>query len=488
MTRNPALATLSFAVRPQVVAGYLGQLMLLVSALTLLPLAVALVDAEWRMAIGLAAASLLLGVFGLVAKPVDAAVRIQANEALAVTALSYLLTAGVMALPMAAQGLAPIDALFESVSAITTTGLSTITASEGMPRSLLFLRAWMQWYGGLGIVILSVALLAGDDAIARRLIDEDLADNLATTTRLYARKMLAVYLVLTVTGIAVVTLTGLPLFEAICHVLAAVSTGGFSTYDQSLAGMANGWQRAAVMALCLVGALSLPLYLNLYRRDWRHLRENHEIRALVAAVLLLGVAILVFEGDWRQPTPDSVGDAFLLAVSAQTTAGFSTAPPAQLSAATKWAVILAMAVGGCVGSTAGGIKLLRLLLAFRLIAGALRRTSLASGAVDEPRLGGRLISKDEVVRTFLVVTLFGLGVLFSWLPFLAAGHDPLNALFDVVSATGTVGLSTGVATAALAPGLKAVLCVDMLLGRVEFLALLILLYPRTWVGKRRSSP
>jgi trk system potassium uptake protein TrkH len=468
------------------VARYLGQLMVLVSALTLVPLAVSIANAETGMAVRLAVACLVLAAFGLLVRPADGEFRLQANEALAITALSYLCTALVMAFPLAAHGLAPIDAFFESVSAITTTGLSTLGGIEAAPRSFAFLRAWMQWYGGLGIVVLSVALLVGDDAIARRLVDEDVAENLVTTTRGYARRMLVVYVVLTLAGVAAVALAGVPLFDAVCHVLSAISTGGFSTYDRSLAGM-GGWGRAAVTGVCLLGAISLPLYVNLYRRHWKRVLDNHEVRALAAAIVVVAAAILAFESAGRHPHATTLGDALLLAVSAQTTSGFATVPPADFTAATKWVVILSMAVGGCVGSTAGGMKLLRALLAFRLIGGALRRTSLARGAVDDLWLSGHRIEKGDIVRTFMVVTLFGAGVVLSWLPFLAAGHDPLNALFEVVSATGTVGLSTGVTSVALAPGLKAVLCADMLLGRVEFLAVLVLLYPRTWIGKKRAT-
>jgi trk system potassium uptake protein TrkH len=485
MAKNAALATLSFAARPAVVAKYVGQLMLVVAALTVIPLAVAILDAELDMAWRLAGTALALGALGGAVARLGGQPRIQANEALAIAALSYLATAVAMIVPFRVHGLSTIDALFESVSAITTTGLSTLTDVESMPRSFLFLRAWMQWYGGLGIVVLSVALLVGDDAVARRLVDTDLTENLVTTTRLHARRMIAVYAALTLVGLACIALSGMPLFDAACHVLAAISTGGFSTHDRSLAGFAGGWQRAAVMGVCVLGAVSLPLYVQLYRRNWRSLAQNEEIRALVAMIVVATALIYVLEGAFRPDDPDAFANAAVLAVSAQSTAGFSTVSPASLGPAAKFIVILAMAVGGCIGSTAGGVKLLRMLLAFRLVGGALRRTSLATGAVDEPQLSGRRIGADEMLRACMVIAVFFAGILLSWLPFLAAGRDPLDALFEVVSATGTVGLSAGVTSADLEPGLKGVLCADMLFGRVEFLALLVLLYPRTWFGKRR---
>ena len=107
--------------------------------------------------------------------------------------------------------------------------------------------------------------------------------------------------------------------------------------------------------------------------------------------------------------------------------------------------------------------------------------------MTELRFGGRVVDSAELVRALLPVILFVVVTLVSWLPFMALGYAPLNALFDVVSATGTVGLSSGITAPDLSPLLKAVLCADMLLGRLEFVAILILLYPATWIGKRSGS-
>ncbi len=144
-----------------------------------------------------------------------------------------------------------------------------------------------------------------------------------------------------------------------------------------------------------------------------------------------------------------------------------------------------MAVGGGSGSTAGGIKLLRLLVVLRLLQFFVRRTAMPPHAAAQPRLGGQPLDAEEVQRVALVVVLFGVAAGLSWLAMLIYGYPPLDALFEVVSALGTVGLSTGIASPDLATPLKLVLCADMLLGRLELLALLVLLYPRTWFGKRR---
>jgi len=174
----------------------------------------------------------------------------------------------------------------------------------------------------------------------------------------------------------------------------------------------------------------------------------------------------------------------LNALSAQSTAGFVSLNIADIDAGSKLVLIFAMVLGGCIGSTAGGIKILRLLILLRLFHLLLQRAGMPKNAVVEARLSGRRLETDEIQNALCLVLVFIIFIALSWLAFVAMGHDPLDSLFEVVSAIGTVGLSAGITGPALHPVLKAVLCADMLLGRLEIIAWLILLSPRTWIGKR----
>jgi trk system potassium uptake protein TrkH len=177
-----------------------------------------------------------------------------------------------------------------------------------------------------------------------------------------------------------------------------------------------------------------------------------------------------------------------MAISAQTTAGFSSLAPSGLDAASQVVLIGTMAVGGGIGSTAGGFKLLRLLILLSLLARYVKLLSVPSSAVIDIRIGDRQLGRDEALDALLLILLFGGTVLLSWLPFLIYGIAPLPALFEVVSALGTVGLSSGVSAPDLPGPLKLVLCADMLLGRLELVAWLLIFYPRTWFGQRRRFP
>ena len=180
MATDETLITLAYAVRVRVVLKYLGQLALVLAALTAVPLLVALGYGDHRFALRLAVIIALLLIGGGLFSRLPSPSRVQVNEALVITTLAFLISALLMSYPLMAAGLGFLDALFEAISGVTTTGLSTLASVHDKSQAFLFTRAWMQWYGGLGIVVLSVALLAGHHAASRRLIDpESSSENIA---------------------------------------------------------------------------------------------------------------------------------------------------------------------------------------------------------------------------------------------------------------------------------------------------------------------
>lgn len=480
------LTTLTYAVRGRVLGKYLGQLGLVLALLTLVPLAVAISMGDMPIARRCGEVIVLLAAVCLPLARLRTAQHLQANEALAITALAFVLTSLVMAWPFMAAGMSLIDAWFEAVSGVTTTGLSTLAEIESRSPAFLFARAWMQWYGGLGIATLWVALLLNHQHTLRRLIETTGAENIVTTAQRHARRILTIYAVLTLAGIGMLILLRVEPFSAVTHVLSAVSTGGFSIHDDSLAGF--GAARYALFAVALSGAVSLPVYYALYQRRWRAALADAEPWSLLSACVLVTCLLWLFLGTNGALDPHAAfGQALSMAVSAQTTTGFSTLDVAGLDPASKLTLIGAMFVGGSAGSTAGGIKLLHLLVLLRLLQFVVRRAAMPAHAVAEIRLGGQRLEADDIQRALLIIVLFGAGIVVSWLPFVAAGYAPQDALFEIVSATATVGLSTGITRAELELPLKLVLMADMLLGRVEFVALLVVLWPGTWFGKRDSA-
>jgi trk system potassium uptake protein TrkH len=410
---------------------------------------------------------------------------VQANEGLVLVALMFLFTPLVMCYPMMSSGLSFPDAFFEAVSAVTTTGLSTKATLLGAPKTFLFARAWMQWYGGLGIVVLSLALVMEPGLVAKGLaVSEAESEDLAGGTRSYARRVLKVYAALTALGVIGSLAAGTGFFDGLLYTFAAVSTGGFAPHDDSLASLnrlAQGW----ITLLCLAGAIPLMFYYQRFKEKRSVAVVSLQLKSIIIAgvVVSLAVGATMRLGD-GMAWPQVIHHAPVLAFSAQTTAGFASLPCAKLDAGSKLVLSFSMLAGGGMGSTAGGFKLLRLLMAASVLRLLLLRTCLPKHAVIEPRMAGRRLQDEELRSALLLIVLFVVVASLSWLPFVAMGYAPLDSLFEVASALGTAGLSVGVTSAALPTLLKGILCVDMLMGRLEIIAWLVMLSPGTWFGRR----
>ena len=484
------IASLSYAVRVRVLIGYLGKFCLVLAALTIVPATVSIGAAEYGITIRYLTVIAGLGVVGGGMMWQGVAAPLQQNESMVLSALMFVLTPLAMTYPMMASGLPPLDAFFEAVSAATTTGLSTAASVEDKPTTFLFSRAWMQWYGGLGIVFVSLALVVSPGLSAKRLAggDDETAD-LIGSTRAHARWVLIVYGLLTLFGVGVVWGLGrLNVFDSVVYVLSAVSTGGFSPHDASLGALPDRRTPALIMAVALMGSISMVFYRRLYRENWRTMFEDRQMQGLLVLCILGAGILFLTTGPGTALRSHPIWHAMMTAVSAQSTTGFATLSMDQFSNAGLLLIIAAMFVGGCIGSTAGGLKIFRLIITLRLVLYMVIRTAMPRDAVVHPRLASRRVDPADIQNAVSILLLF-LGVIFiSWFTFLLWGHPPLSSLFEVVSATGTVGLSAGITSPDLAPVLKVVLCADMLMGRLEILAMMVLLYPRTWVGTRRGVP
>jgi len=477
---------LTYAVRPLSILKYFGLLCFAFGLMTVVPLVVSLIfgDDHISLRYGIVVVGILALSTGLMRLP--ATKRLQTNEAMVITALIFLFAPLVMAWPMMASGLGFLDALFETISGVTTTGLTTASTVVGKPETFLFARAWMQWVGGLGIVVLSLAVMIQPGLVAKRLGDMgDFEEDLLGGTRAHARLVFIVYAVLTAAGIVGLGFLDAGWFEAILYGLAAVSTGGFAPHDASLAGLESHLAQAMVILLSMAGGISLILYQRIFRESWRATIKDLQLQGFLISgllmTLLLAVSLWIQGGfTWLQ----ALGHGALNALSAQSTAGFSSLSLSEMQSGSKLVLIFAMFIGGSIGSTAGGIKILRLLILSRLLYLVIKRAGMPQNAVAEARLSGRRLESDEIENALCLILVFIAFIVCSWTPFVVMGYNPIDSLFEVVSAISTVGLSAGITDPGLHPFLKAVLCVDMLLGRLEIIAWLILVFPGTWFGKK----
>lgn len=378
----------------------------MLAALTCVPAVVAAVGGNVDVALRYLAVILLFAVYGAFTARIHVATDMQRNEALVITALVFTLSGCAMAYPLMGYGIPFVDALLEAVSGVTTTGLSTLGSVEDRPAMFLFARAWLQWIGGLGVLALVLALLIDPGVAAKRLGFDERTD-IAGGTRAHVRRVSLVYLAITAIGIAALLLAGEPVLDAVVHALTSVSTGGFANYDSSLAGIASWPARALVTLLSLAGAISFAWYYLGYYRDARSLVRESQFRSLlVLCAITVGALFAFMSLAHPDRMTDNFADAILTGISAQTTTGFSSLPVATLDPASKLTLMVSMFVGGEVGSTAGGLKVLRLMILLSLVRLLVQRTAIPRSGRIAPTVGGTLLQPAEIntVVTLLAVS------------------------------------------------------------------------------------
>lgn len=412
------------------------------------------------------------------------------RETFLVVALFWTLLAVLGALPLyLGTSLGLTDAVFESVSGFTTTGATTIVGLEELPRSILFYRQQLQWYGGLGVIVLAIAVLpmlgVGGMQLYRAEIagpmkEEKLTPRIAQT----ARFMLLIYLVLTVACASAYWLAGMNAFDAVAHSFSTVATGGFSTYDASIGHFDSASVEAIAIAFMLIGAISFNLhFLVLYRRGPIAYWEDTQTRVFLfmIATLIVVCAALLWAGDGR-PAADALRAAAFQVVSVITTTGFSSEHFALWPLGLPLLLIFTAFIGGCAGSTAGGIKVIRFLVLAKV--GRREMQRLVHPQLVRPvRLGDRALPAPviDAIWSFFSVYVVTFAVLM--LGVMATGVDQVTAFGAIASCLNNVGPGLGGVASTfreLDGAAKWICSAAMLLGRLEIFTFLVLLAPEFW--------
>jgi trk system potassium uptake protein TrkH len=462
------------------VIGQLAGLVRMMGWLLVLPAVVAWSCEELNVAgvlTGLSAVSLAFGHWGRAPEPKDLRLR----EAFIITALAYPLFAMSTALAFLPSA-SFIDGFFESMSGFTTTGL-TVVDPEGIPKSLVFLRAYTQWIGGAGIVILSVAVWNATRPSGFRFHIYGSApqeERVAGSVHANARQLVAIYGALTVVVCVGYLTAGLPLDEAVMYGLATISTGGFSPQAGS---MGSGMPHASVLAVAIVGMLLGAVNFSNYQRLALRTPKNEgqidpQLYAF-AGLIAVGVTLLLV---LRERAVLAVFDT----VSAITTTGFSVDDPSDWSPEKKALVTLWMTIGGSSGSTAGGLKLMRFVVLLKVAQWTIRRSLLPVEARVPLKYAGSAVEAEPLRHLLGFTVTYVALIVAGGLALVVQGFAPVDALFESASAMGTVGLSSGITNAELSAWGKLVLCLQMWAGRLEVLPVLVVFFPGTWKLRGRS--
>jgi trk system potassium uptake protein TrkH len=382
------------------------------------------------------------------------------------------------------------DAIFESVSGLTTTGATVITHIEGLPTSILYYRQQLQWLGGMGIIVLAVAVLPmlgiGGMQLYRAETPGPMKDSKLTPRITETAKALwYIYLSLTIACGLAYWLAGMSMFDAVGHAFSTVAIGGFSTHDASM-GYFNSpaIDMIAVVFMFLAG-VNFSLHFVAFRRHsitgyWRDSEFRFYV-LLMSSVILVTVLGLYFTETYDR-WQDALVNGLFQAVSIGTTAGFTTAEFYNWPGFIAISLLFSSFVGGCAGSTGGGIKVIRLLL---LVKQGLREiTRLVHPSAQIPvRVGSKTVSSRVVEAVWGFFALYVASFTVMYLALAATGLDLMTAFSAVAACINNLGPGLGTVGANYAdmhdPG-KWILCFAMLLGRLEIFTLLVLLTPAFW--------
>jgi trk system potassium uptake protein TrkH len=381
------------------------------------------------------------------------------------------------------------DAFFESVSGFTTTGASVLANIEGLSKGLLFWRSFIQWLGGMGIIVLSVAILpflgVGGMQLYKAEVPTPVPDKLKPRIRDTAMILWKVYALITLAEVIFLLFGGMTFYDALCHTFTTMPTGGFSTKNASIAHYDSVYFDTVIIAFMLLAGINFSLHYQLLRGKPLAFWHDAECRFFLGAVVLLTLTVSfnIF-GTVYQTISEALRYGAFQVVSIVTTTGFATADYEKWPAMSQLILLLCMFLGASAGSTGGGMKCLRVLLCFKYCYRELF-TLVHPHAVTHIKIGGKPVP-DDIMRSVLgflalYVGLFALGsVLLAGL-----GVDFTTAFTAVASALGNIGPGFGmvgpVENYAQIPILgKWLLIWCMLLGRLEIFTVIILVVPEFW--------
>ena len=414
------------------------------------------------------------------------------NEGYIVVALSWVFFSVFGMVPYLWGGFIPniTDAFFETMSGFTTTGATILDNIESMPHGILFWRSLTQWIGGLGIVCFTIVLLPGFGASSQMLYLSEATgvthNKLCPKTRVMARYIFMVYILLTAVESALLMAGGMGLFDAVCHSMTTTATGGFSTKQASIAYWHSPYIEYVVSLFMLLSAINFSLYIVACKSKWKQLRKNTELKWFACSVglLTLVISVVLFLNN-GYGVEEAFRKSLFQVATCHTSCGFATDDYNLWPPFTWMLLIFAMLSGGCTGSTSGGVKNLRLIIIANCIRNQFRQI-LHPRAVLPVRAGFPFDNK--LVTTVLVFFAAYLSVAFiGWTLLMAFGVDFTEAMSTVISAMGNVGPGLGsfgpaFSWAALSDAAKWILSSLMLIGRLEIFGFLLIFYRSTWKG------
>ncbi|VAW23692.1 Trk potassium uptake system protein TrkH [hydrothermal vent metagenome] len=416
--------------------------------------------------------------------------NITRKESILIVGSGWIIMALLGALPYIITQTIPrfSDAFFESMSGFTTTGSSILRDIESLPRGILFWRSETNWIGGMGIIVLIIALapiVAGNSNYLYGSEMSNVADEkLMARFKQNARNLWLVYVGLTVAETIILYCAGLSFLDSLCHSFSTIATGGFSMKNASIAAYSPLVQYI-VMVFMLLSGMNFTLHVLSIRKQFKKVIRNEELQLYLFIVVFIGTAITLQLFFWKSlPLEVAFRDAFFQVISVITATGFTTSDYLIWPTSAVALIMLLMFIGASSGSTGGGVKVIRNLIAFKKI-NMLFKQIFFPKAINQIRYNGQILKNPQVnsILTFIILYYFILG--FGTLVMLTLGLDKATSFGAVITTMGGVGPGFGMVGPAgnfanIPEFGKFFLIIIMVLGRLEIYPVLILFTPWFW--------
>lgn len=406
------------------------------------------------------------------------------RHAMIVAALAWVIIPLYSTVPfMAVEGMPFIDSMFESVSGWSGTGLTMVVREDQLSRTIQFWRSLIQWIGGVGVIVLMISILARPGTGAYTLYkSEGRTEKIHPSIISTVKTIWLIFLIYTIVGVILLRVCGMPLWDSINHSMTGIATGGFSVADNSIGTYNSPLIDYALLPLMTAGAVSFVVHYRMFRVKYKVFFTDPQNRAyfLISAAGILYITWVNLNS--YIDIPASLRFSCFQFISALTCTGFQTADVHSWSEASKLVLSIAMVIGGAAGSTVGGIKLIRLILLYKGVVWKFRKVTLPPTTITLFKLGPKSLSPEEAneevaeaaLISFLWIIFLFLGI-FILLQTVPAEYTLGDVIFEVASAQGNVGLSTGITGPWMGSVGKVMLMFNMWIGRLEIIPVLMLI-------------
>ena len=453
----------------------IGIIMVGIGMMCLIPIAVDLIYLEFNFLYYLIPAFLSIGIGLALIKALDkySIDKIRLKHAMIVSSLSWL-WAGILCgmVLYFVTDISIVDSIFESMSALTGSGITIYSDVEVLPQSILFFRAFQQWIGGLGVVLMIISVLAKPGSISAKLYQSEAREErIKPSTKATVKQIIKIYLVYTLFGIILYVLAGMPVFDSVCNTFCIISTGGMSIKNANIGFYQNDVIYFITIILMILGATSFLVHFRIIKTRGKSFIRDLQFKTMISLIAVSSILIYFISNILPM-------DIVFVVVSAVTTTGASIQSSTVMGGWHPFVIfiiMMLMLIGGSTGSTVGAIKLMRIITFFKGIYKNSREIWSPRGSVVSMQMDNRELKEKISAQSGNYIALYLILILITWSLLCLYGHDPLNSLFFSMSMQGNVGLEIGSMSQTIEMPLKIIGIFNMWAGRLEIYPLLITL-------------